>query len=190
VGLPKEVTKNTLVDYPRLYKLERFIKRTEKLEGEIAEVGVYKGGTAYLICSLTQKHVYLFDTFEGMPEVDATKDTHHKGDFADTSYESVFKLLYGVGHKTLIQGIFPSATGHWIKDKTFSLVHLDCDIYPSVKESLEFFYPRMTQGGIIVLDDYAEPGCPGAKLATDEFLADKPEVLNLTCQSQAMFVKV
>lgn len=183
--LAHQITSNTLVDYPRLIQLLDFLEETSLLAGNVAEVGVYKGGTAYLLSQNTAKQVYLFDTFQGMPKVKEGVDLHHEGDFADTSYEQVAELLKEFSNVTITKGLFPKDSGNIVASKQFSLVHLDCDIYDSVKEALEFFYPRMLSGGIIVFDDYAEPNCPGAKLAVDQFFQDKPQKPFLTTQSQA-----
>lgn len=179
---------NTLVDTPRLEVILKQLKAIQFLPGYAAEVGVYKGGTARLIAQNFNKKIVLADTFEGMPEV-TELDLHRKGDFADTSVEHVMsvvqadvKILKGLAPKTLIDGLH--------KDAPFSFVHLDVDIYTSVKECLEYFYPKMVERGVIIIDDYNEPDCPGAKKAVDEFLADKPEKLIETIQSQAMFIKL
>lgn len=59
----------------------------------------------------------------------------------------------------------------------FAMVHLDCDLYLPTKAALEFFYPKMVRGGLLILHDY-DSGCwPGVTLAADEFFADKPEGL-------------
>ncbi len=182
-----EIVSNTLVDYPRLYNLRQYLFETRGVFGDIAEVGVYKGGTALLICQETKglKEIFLFDTFAGMPKVDANKDLHKQGDFADTSLEAV-KALLNDYNPEIYQGLFPFVTGDYVDKHYFSLVHLDVDIYTSVKECLEFFYPRMAVGGIIVLDDYLEPNCPGAKLAADEFALAKGIQIEATTQSQAI----
>ncbi len=182
---PKEVTQNTLVDYPRLKIIAESLDKTNHLHGEIAEIGVYKGGTAYLIASNTHKQVHLFDTFEGMPEVNE-HDLHHKGDFADTSLEAVAGLLKDFSNIRLYKGLFPDTVTLDVKYASYSFVHIDVDIYQSVKDCLEFFSYRMVPGGIIVLDDYNAPSCPGAKLATDEFCAKMKYKLELTVQSQAI----
>ena len=52
---------------------------------------------------------------------------------------------------------------------------LDCELYESYKICLEFFYPRLTEGGIILLNEYNDPPWPGCKKAVDESLANKPE---------------
>lgn len=65
--IPKGTITNTLVDYPRLNKLIDFVGETAGSEGHIAEVGVYKGGTALLLIANTIKKVFLLDAFEGLP---------------------------------------------------------------------------------------------------------------------------
>ena len=53
------------------YYIFMAVKRTQKVPGDIAEVGVYKGGSAKIICSAKgDKSLHLFDTFEGLPKVD------------------------------------------------------------------------------------------------------------------------
>ena len=196
----RDIIDNTLVDVPRLAKIEEYVKQTEGLPGINFEVGVYKGGTALLIRRTSKKDLFLVDTFDGMPTVDDQKDLHHTGDFADTSLERVKILLtysQGTGISTNTY-IFKRKFSNDIDDMNifgadkpiFSFVHIDVDIYQSVKDCLEFFYPLMVKGGIICVDDYAEPNCPGAKLAFDEFMADKQEEKFMDCQSQRAFVKL
>lgn len=187
---PPEVLSNTIVDTPRLEKIVQYLEMTKDLPGDNAEVGVYKGGTSYLISWASRdKKLYIFDTFDGMPETDI-QDLHQRGDFGDTSFGQAYNLLRARNNVYIYEGEFPKDSSDVIENKKFSFVHLDCDIYKSVKESLEFFYPRMVVGGIIVFDDYAEPNCPGAKIAVDEFLKDKPEVIANICQSQAIIRKM
>lgn len=72
------------------------------------------------------------------------------------------------------QGVFPS-TAEDVRNITFCLVHIDVDIYQSVIDCCNFFYMRMQKGGMMIFDDYGFLTCPGAKVAVDEFFADKPE---------------
>lgn len=184
-----DIIKNTLVDYPRLDKLVELASKAPK--GYWAEVGVYKGGTAKLLAKMVppSSQLFLFDTFQGMPPADSYKDRHKEGDFNDTSLCRVQSLLLKNAcfqNFSLYKGIFPRENSEYIEQLSFAFVHLDVDIYTSVKECLEFFLPRMVPGGVIVLDDYNEPNCPGAKLATDEFCAANNLVLEPTVQSQAI----
>jgi O-methyltransferase len=159
------------------YHLYQLIKQSSSLAGDFAEVGVYRGGTAQILAHHAQhlkKELHLFDTFTGMPDTDPQKDWHKKGDFSDTSLEAVRARIPAFDGLHFHQGFFP-ATASPIADKQFSVVHIDVDIYNSVKDCCEFFYPRIVQGGILLFDDYGRPTCPGAKLAVDEFFADKPE---------------
>src|SRR6185369_3826324 len=168
----------TLVDQARCYILHQFAKQAAGLPGDLAEVGVYKGGTAKLlaltISPRAKKELHLFDTFTGMPAADAAADCHHEGDLGDTSLEAVQRSLRDCSNVHFYKGFFPATAGP-IENLRFCMVHIDADIYKSVKDSCAFFYPRMEKGGIMVFDDYGFPSCPGARKAVDEFFADKPE---------------
>jgi hypothetical protein len=75
---------------------------------------------------------------------------------------------------TLVRGYFQDTLPKYC-DSQFCFVHLDCVIYESYRRCLEFFYPRMVTGGVILLDEYKDPPWPGCTQAVDEFVADKPE---------------
>lgn len=116
------------------------------------------------------KKLHLFDTFEGMPEVDSSIDLHKKGDFQDTSIDSVKNYLSNYKDIYFYKGYFPaSLAGTNCHTLTFSFVNLDVDIYESTKSCLEFFYSRLNTGGIILSHDYRSISCPGVKKAIDEF---------------------
>ena len=126
-----------------------------------------------------EQDLFLFDTFEGIPNKTDYDNITIIGDFNDSLYEEV--LNYFVNHTNVhvYKGLFPKETSKHIVDKIFKLVHLDVDTYISYKESLEFFYERMMVGGYILFDDYGEPACVGATKAIDEFFSDKGEkILN------------
>lgn len=201
VGKPEEFNKLvpltsgiTLVDPERLFILYQLAKHVKTLEGSFAEVGVYKGGTARLIYNTPDSwfmYYHLFDTFEGMPETDPTKDLHRKGDFKDTSLEVVSKLFENEqGEVRFHKGFFPTSADALSERCEYSLVHVDCDIYKSVKDCCEFFYPRMIKGGVIIFDDYGFPTCPGAKKAVDEFVETIREGLIYLPTGQSMIVKL
>ncbi len=150
------------------------VTATEKVKGDIAEIGVYKGGSAKLICETKKnKKLYLFDTFEGLPDI--TNDDNalqfHKGQYAEM-LEYVQHYLKKYTNVFYHKGFFPE-TGKYIKNKTFSFVHLDVDLYQSTLDCLKFFYPRMNKGSIIICHDY--PGAPGVHAACNSFMKNKPE---------------
>jgi hypothetical protein len=177
-----------LEDFFNLYQL---VLRTQKVPGEIAELGVYRGGSAKLIASLKgKKALHLFDTFEGMPAVNPDLDRHKKGEFADTSLKAVQQYLVRFNGIFYHPGFFPDSARDLVKTPTnFSMVHLDVDIYDSTKAGLEFFYPRMARGGMIISHDYRRLTCAGVKQAFDEFFADKPEPIIELWQTQCLMVK-
>lgn len=154
----------------------------ENLNGDIAELGVYKGNTAFLLARLAREMgstLYLFDTFEGFDERDFSGvDSGKSAAFADTSIESVKKLVGGQNVRC-VSGYFPDSLAQLDVEPTFALVHIDCDLYAPAKAALEYFYPRMVAGGWLLIHDYSSLVWEGIEKAVDEFLADKPERLVL-----------
>lgn len=165
----------SLVSPDRCYVLYTLLKQSLNIPGDVWECGVYKGGTAAMMAALIKrlkpnKRLYLFDTFAGMPETDGAKDLHKKGDFSDVSVESVVQY---VGHPEICvvrQGFIPD-TFAGLEAAKLAFAHIDVDIYQSIIDSLEFIWPRLSLGGVIVFDDYGFPSCPGARAAVDAFFA-------------------
>lgn len=168
------------------YQIHMAVRRTSKIPGEIAEVGVFQGGSSMLICKAKgEKHLHLFDTFEGIPKVD-TIDKFLEGQFSSQLEETQYYLRneeYVHFHK----GIFPD-TAEPIKDKKFSFVHLDVDTYESTDNCIRFFYPRMSRGGIIISHDYIP--AKGVRKAFDDFFEDKPEPIIEMSGTQCLVVKL
>jgi hypothetical protein len=80
----REIGNRSLLDPVRLYMLQQCVIYTKDVEGDVAEFGVYKGGSAKLIAHTlahlhTDKKLWLFDTFEGLPEPDFEKDPYFRG---------------------------------------------------------------------------------------------------------------
>jgi O-methyltransferase len=188
--LAAEISDHTLVDRLRLYMLYQLVKQTRRLPGAVAEVGVYRGGTARFIARLLAGHrpLFLFDTFAGMPDTHPTHDFVRRGDFADTSLEQVRAYLADARNVTFCPGLFPESAGP-ARDQTFSLVHVDVDIYASILSCCEFFFPRMNPGGVMVFDDYGLITCAGAKIALDEFCAAHGEVPFYLPSGQCLLVR-
>ncbi len=135
--------------------------------GCFVEVGVYKGGTGWFLarlCMDQNRPLYLYDTFTGIPHEDPM-DSHHIGDFADTSFAAVRALI---PRAITIPGVFPQSA---VAMPPIAFVHLDCDQYRSVKESGEYLIPRMVPHGVIWLDD--SPALTGAHLAARELFGDR-----------------
>lgn len=173
------------------YNIYFYLSEAIELGGAVAELGVYKGGGAKLIASFkSERPLYLFDTFEGMPEVDHRIDQHHKGDFADTSERSVRNYLSDFSKCLFYKGIFPNSTSDIPEEIKFCFVHLDVDIYESTLSGLEFFYPRMKKGGILISHDFNSISCPGVEKAFDEFFSDKAEQAEYLFDTQCIVRKL
>jgi hypothetical protein len=150
----------------------------ECLEGDFAELGVYKGATAAVLARHTRqlnRCLYLMDTFEGFDERDfrGVDAGPHIG-FRDTSFEAV-RARVGDANTVYIKGYFPQTATKLPDDGRYCLVHIDADLYGPIMSGLEYFYPRMVPGGFLVIHDYGSLNWPGAEKAVDTFFVDKPE---------------
>jgi hypothetical protein len=163
----------TMLDYDRAFILYQMVKLTQNLVGCTAECGVYKGGTSMLIASLSpEKTHFALDTYEGMPDKISEMDSHKYGDLATPKKNNLDTLFKQQTNICKVKGAF-NQTFHRIKDNIFSFVYIDADLYQSTIECCEFFYPRLTFGGIMLFDDYLQSSTRGVKKAVDEFFQDQ-----------------
>ena len=121
-----------------------------------------------------------------MPEVGNFDLSFHRGDF-NASFEKTKDYLKNYKNVLFYKGLFPD-TALSVKDKKFSFVHMDVDIYESTLHGLDFFYPRMNQGGVILIHDYISS--PGVKKAVDDFFKNKIEPTIELSGSQCLIVRV
>jgi hypothetical protein len=150
------------------------------LEGGAAEIGTYQGGSAYFIAASFAARLghevplEVIDTFAGHPpgKLSGHDSPVHADEtkFAATSYESVVEYLGAFEQVTVRQGDF-STIAPELPEQRYRLVHVDVDLYVPALECLNYFGPRLVQGGIVVLDDYGKPTCPGIRRAAEEYLA-------------------
>ena len=173
------------------YTLSHIVRQMGTEGGLIAECGVYRGATllgmAHLLRGASNFRLVGFDSFEGFPAPTA-EDTLASGDFHDRALQGVFSdtsfdelrrkiRLLGLDRSiTVVKGYFEDTLEGW-SNETFSVVHLDVDLYQSYMTCLEFFYPRVRRGGYIVFDEYdfIADVYPGAQKAIDLFLTNKRE---------------
>lgn len=177
--------------FDRKYTLNQLLRLVDHIDGDVAECGTYKGASAYLMCTAlagTTALVHLFDSFEGLAApLPADGAYWQKGGLA-TSEDSLRQTLQGLENYRVYKGWIPDRFAE-VADRTFRFIHIDVDLYEPTLASLQFFYPRLAPGGIILLDDHGFKSCPGAKLAADEFFAGKPERIALLPSGQAMTIK-
>ena len=170
----------------------KFLKKTEHVEGDVLELGVYKGGATTLFAHFlkkinSKKKVYACDGFIGQPYDDkfSTHDDAKKGSYSDTSYEYVIKKFqeFEVDDKiVVINGLFEKVVPQKLSNKTFSFVLFDFDLYQSTMQALHFVYPRVQKNGIMVFQNYEQIDKSNPKWgetkAVDEFFADKGIEIN------------
>jgi hypothetical protein len=166
------------------------------INGCFIECGVARGGCSAIMAMVADKHksnrkVWLFDSFEGLPEPTAEdefdrnkhpieKDRHSDdvqkgcclGTYGEVSELMFSKLRLNKANIFMVKGWFQDTLPKY-KDKIgkISFLRIDADWYASTKCCLEELYDNVIRGGYVYIDDYES--CIGCKKATDEFLEKK-----------------
>lgn len=121
-------------------------------EGDIAEIGVYRGETsAFMKILCPDKTLHCYDTFCGILGADSAIDVHKNGEFC-YGLEDVKKTV-GTDNVLYHVGMFPDSFAE--TDRSFCFVHSDTDTYLGTKATLDVMWPLLQTGGCIVFDDEA-----------------------------------
>lgn len=132
--------------------------------GCFVEVGVYQGGSAQRLLEVARRQgraLYLYDTFTGIP-MQGPDDHHPVGDFGDTDVRRIRELLPDA---VVVEGVFPESI---VPMPPVAFVHVDCDQYESIANTIRALRPLMMRGGMMLFDDYK---ClPGATRAVHDEL--------------------
>jgi O-methyltransferase len=152
--------------------LETTIKN--QIPGDVVELGCYIGESSkYLRMMLnkfnSEKKLYVYDSFEGLPEPGPNEPEWRRG-----TLKTQQEVLIG---NFLINNLQPPiVTKCWFNEITdemlpnkISFAFLDGDFYQSIYDSLTKVYPKLSQGAIICFHDYERWNLPGVKLAVDDF---------------------
>lgn len=186
----------------RHYMLLQFFRSLGKPENAVAECGSWKGLSSYQMCYYLKQYYgrgfpveyHIFDSFEGLsdprPEDTPAVDyvTPARRGMLNCSLSQVQKNLSEFSFIIYHKGWIPEKF-HEVKDKKFSFVHIDVDLYQPIKDATEFFYPRLDSNGIIVFDDYGYLQFPGAYKAVEEFVEDAGCPCIRTTTGQAVIFK-
>jgi hypothetical protein len=158
--------------------------------GDIAECGCWRGHSTYMLALIAERagasDFHVFDSFEGLSDY-GEKDA---GGLAPTSRsdaqarQKLFAADENAVRSDLARFPFVSFYKGWIperfgeiEDRSFKFVHIDVDLYQPYVDSIEFFYPRLLEGGILAFDDCGSAGFPGARRAVEELEAKfKPQL--------------
>lgn len=155
--------------------------RAHGVAGAVAELGVYQGDFALLMHThLPDRPIHLFDTFEGFDERDVAPDAAKDyvaefHDFTNTSGAAVAGRFPVQAEVVLHPGWFPESAAS-LDDTRFALVSLDTDLYQPILSGLQWFWPRLSPGGYILVHDYNNSTFKGAKAAVDGFVSTTPGV--------------
>jgi len=174
-----------------LYKAVEYLVKAG-VEGDIVECGVWSGGSMLLAAAAlvhfgdVSRELYLYDTFEGMPEpseVDADWDGNPAwptwkqlkdqgkrwgdGGSEDFVREVMAKSGYPAERMHFVKGLVEQTIPRVAPAKV-ALLRLDTDLYDSTAHELEHLVPRLSRGGVLIIDDYGY--FRGARAATDQFL--------------------
>ena len=169
------------------YEIYKMIK---EIAGEIVECGVFKGSSYLRFVMFREifsnpysKKIIGFDTFGKFPETSFQDDIKARTQFIDSagsdsiSKEQLLQILNKKEinkHVDLIEGDIVETIPAYVKanpELKISLLNLDTDIYEPAVTILEHLYPKITKGGILLLDDYGTH--PGETKAVDEFFQGK-----------------
>jgi O-methyltransferase len=181
IAQPLVSSRRTMLGYERLFTLWQAAGNVAGLNLAAVEVGTFRGGSAALLAQAMRTftgvdcELHVVDTFEG--HLDSTFSEHdpeeQRGKFRGVTYENVREYLAAFPRLTVHQGDASSVVRGW-PERRYALVHLDVDLYRPTLDCLEYFGPRLVEGGVIVMDDYGAPTCPGVRHATHEYLVRTP----------------
>lgn len=165
------------------------------IPGAVVEVGCNEGRTSTFMQAIlkyrhSDKPLHLYDSFQGMG--DHTPEDGVDGHYFKAIAKGELRTQPEVVLARFRERVLPQPVIHpgWVADTlprdlpdqiAFALV--DVDLYEPILHTLNCIYPRLPEGGVVVVDDYGWAGTPGAKLALDRFLDDKPEKLQILTQT-------
>lgn len=161
----------------RTFEFVSELMEENQIEGEIAELGVYRGTfSALLNKRFSNRNIYLFDTFEGFDAEEAQKEIE-KGrcdetfiiNHRDTSVDCMLQNLPFPEQAIVCKGFFPESIPDSALEEKFAFVSIDVDFEDSTFEGLKFFYPRLVKGGYIFIHDYNTYYLEGVKIAVKRY---------------------
>lgn len=171
----------------RHFMIPQLLRSVAKVEGEFAEVGCFRGLSAYVACSVLleigrAEGFHIFDSFAGLSEPAGqdhspllpARQEGAPNPFACTEAEvrkNLSPFQFVRYHPGWVPERFPD-----VADKRFAYVHVDVDLYEPTRESVEFFWPRLNTGGAMLFDDYGTLYYPGARQSIREFFDGRQDV--------------
>ncbi len=167
-----------------------------RLEGDFVECGVYRGGLARAIvdyidfCAL-DRTFYLFDTFAGIPDEAISAGERalgrQPGEY-DECYAAVCETFRPFANVRVIRGIVPDSLRQ-AEIQRVAYLSLDMNVYQPEIAAAEHFWPKMSSGGVILLDDYGFSRYRMQKQAFDAFAAERGVPILSLPTGQGLLIK-
>jgi O-methyltransferase len=166
----------------RKFALRELLKLALRRHGDLAECGVFRGATAFLMGKAIRqaggnRTLHLFDSFAGLSQPQAADGSYWQPGSLACSLADVQAALQDFADLIAYHPGWIPTRFQDVVDRRFCCVHIDVDLYQPTRDALVFFHPRMVTGGVIVCDDYGFDTCPGARRAMDEFFASRTELV-------------
>lgn len=174
----------TMASNARLRALHDAVKHvvSARIAGDIVECGSARGGSAALLALAldaagSERALWIFDTFEGMPEPSANDPDQKlarkyvgtcRGTLEDVT--ALFRSLHILQRARMVKGLFQDTLKNAPVEQ-IALLHLDGDWYDSVMTCLQTLYDKVSTGGIVQIDDYGY--WEGARKAIDDFFRQR-----------------
>jgi O-methyltransferase len=168
------VVEGGMLDLNRAITLCHLLMQTAQIPGAVCEFGTFSGRTAALMASLTNKEVYLYDSFDGLPYPgphDTNLTPFVKGSMAipdGAGQIGVMFYAHGLKEPHIVVKEFRHLTVVDLPE-SISFCHVDGDLFESIKTVLNLVWPFVSSQGIILIDDYNHPELPGVKKAVNDF---------------------
>ena len=175
------------------------LAKTKDINGDVVEFGCYAGDTSILLAESLrdqpEKWLYLYDSFEGLPEKSSADYSSSGRRFtAGALRASPDAVISKFKKHNLPEPVIIKSWFNKLKDtdlpNLISFALFDGDFYESIKDSFLLIAPKMNRGGIIIVHDYRNPALPGSAKAVNEFIDSHPtEYKTRIASSLAILVK-
>jgi hypothetical protein len=188
IAQTRSLTQLLLTD-PAALQILVCARAARTLPGAMAEAGVFKGGSARLICEEKgEAPLHLFDVFELLQEgaVPGSEEVGRHFGRTHGTLQHVKELLAPYPNVHFHPGLFPETTHELGDELRFSFVHLDLDLPGPTLAALEYFHPRMLAGGILIGDDYTDMQ---VRACFESYFGDRPDTLIELPWAQVMVVR-
>lgn len=154
--------------YGRLYILRQLAKNKKRIGAKWAECGTFAGMSMFFVADLCPLEFIGIDSFEGVSEPMEHDTDYFKTIKLSIPIEPATQNLSEFKNVKLYKGWIPEVFSQ-LEDAQYSFVHIDVDLYEPTKDSINYFYPKMISGGVMICDDYGSYKTIGARKAFLDF---------------------